>query len=169
MEEFLPILNEKFEITGSAPRSRFHYNPEVKLLHPVIHLHVLNSKNEIYLQLRPAHKLIQPGRWDTAVGGHVSYGETIEEALSRETQEEIGISSSGAVPLHSYIWETEAEKEYVHIFILQTDETPIVNKNEVEAGKFLDLSAISSKEIEELFTPNLIYEIDILREMGILK
>lgn len=39
------------------------------LLHPVVHLHLFNSRGELYLQKRPEWKDIQPGRWDTAVGG----------------------------------------------------------------------------------------------------
>ena len=54
------------------------------LLHPVVHLHLFNSRGELYLQKRPEWKDIQPGRWDTAVGGHVDYGETVDEALRRE-------------------------------------------------------------------------------------
>lgn len=40
------------------------------LLHPVVH-HLFNFRGELYLQKRPEWKDIQPGRWDTAVGGHV--------------------------------------------------------------------------------------------------
>ena len=64
-----------------------------------MHLHVFrsakgrlqgkNSKGEIYLQRRPEWKDIQPGKWDTAVGGHVDYGETPEDALRREVREDV--------------------------------------------------------------------------------
>lgn len=59
------------------------------LLHPVVHLHLFNSRGELYLQRRPVWKDIQPGRWDTAVGGHVDYGETVDDALRREVREEL--------------------------------------------------------------------------------
>ncbi|MBN1143304.1 MAG: hypothetical protein JXA72_02730, partial [Bacteroidales bacterium] len=75
-EEWLPLLNSKGEIIGKAPRSVCH--SDKSLLHPVVHLHVLNNNGEIYLQKRPMNKLVQPGKWDTAVGGHISYGEDVE-------------------------------------------------------------------------------------------
>ena len=63
-----------------------------KILHPVVHLHVFNSKGDLFLQHRPAWKDIQPDKWDTATGGHVDYGESVEEALYREVKEELGIT-----------------------------------------------------------------------------
>jgi isopentenyldiphosphate isomerase len=42
----------------------------------VVHLHVFNSRGELYLQKRPEWKDIQPGKWDTAVGGHIDLGES---------------------------------------------------------------------------------------------
>jgi len=59
-EEWLPIVNEKGEIIGKAPRSECHKNKQ--LLHPVVHLHVFNPKGELFLQKRPMNKLIQPGK-----------------------------------------------------------------------------------------------------------
>ena len=78
-EELFPIVDEDGNITGAATRGECHGGS--KLLHPVVHLHVFNSKGELYLQKRPEWKDIQPGKWDTAVGGHVDLGECIEDAL----------------------------------------------------------------------------------------
>ena len=68
-EEMFPIVDEEGNITGAATRGECHNGS--KLLHPVVHLHVFNSRGELYLQKRPDWKDIQPGKWDTAVGGHI--------------------------------------------------------------------------------------------------
>ena len=88
--EVFPLVDEEGNVIGSATRGECHDGS--KLLHPVVHLHVFNGKGELYLQKRPLWKDIQPGKWDTAVGGHIDYGETPEKALCREVSEELGVT-----------------------------------------------------------------------------
>ena len=85
-EEF-PIVDEMGNILGAITRG--HAHDGCKILHPVVHLHVFNSKGELYLQHRPAWKDIQPDKWDTACGGHVDLGESVNQALHREVREEV--------------------------------------------------------------------------------
>ena len=73
-KEIFPIVDKEGNVTGSATRGECHNGS--KLLHPVVHMHVFNSRGEVYLQKRPEWKDIQPGKWDTSVGGHIDYGET---------------------------------------------------------------------------------------------
>jgi len=93
-EEWLPLVNEEGAITGKAPRSVIHNGS--LLLHPVVHLHVITPRKTLLLQKRPLSKAIQPGKWDTAVGGHISAGEDLETALKRGTEEEIGLKDFSA-------------------------------------------------------------------------
>lgn len=58
--ELFPIVDETGNVIDSATRGEFHSGS--KLLHPVVHLHVFNSKGDIYLQRRPDWKDIQPGK-----------------------------------------------------------------------------------------------------------
>ena len=88
-EELFPLVDEAGNVIGKATRRECHSGS--MLLHPVVHLHVFNSTGELYLQKRSMSKDIQPGKWDTSVGGHVDYGEDIEAALRREAREELGL------------------------------------------------------------------------------
>lgn len=115
-EEILPIVSEAGDVIGAAPRSVVHGNPD--LLHPVVHCLVTNGSGALLLQLRGRHKDVQPSRWDTSVGGHVGFGESIDAAVIREVAEEIGISpaSDQLEFLYRYVMHSAIESELVHTF-----------------------------------------------------
>ena len=85
--EYFPIVESNGLVIGRSTREYCHGGS--KPLHPVIHIHIIDRFCRIYLQKRAMNKDIQPGKWDTAVGGHVSYGESIVEAVYREAYEEL--------------------------------------------------------------------------------
>ena len=118
-EEIFPIVNTEGEVVGSATREECHAG--TFLLHPVVHLHIFNSAGELYLQKRVMTKKIQPGKWDTAVGGHVDYGERIEDALLRETREELGVRDFTPEFLMRYEFRSQIEAELVYIYKCEYD------------------------------------------------
>lgn len=166
-EEILPVVNEEGKVIGKALREDCHFQENEKLLHPVVHVHLLNSKGEIFLQYRPAFKKVQPDKWDTAVGGHVSFGESIDTALERESIEEIGINPVGAVLLTSYIWETEVERELIYLYVLRADLDPQINESELAGGRYWNAIELEMNINREKFTPNLVHELSILKKRGI--
>lgn len=159
-EEWLPLVDEKGNITGRATRKKVHQGPG--MLHPVVHLHVVNSKGQIYLQKRPLHKDTQPGKWDTAVGGHVDPGETIEQALLRETSEELNITGIRPVVLAQYKWETAVESELVFSFWTLYNAIPQFNKKELDDGRFWNVEEIRKNLGTGIFTANFENEFPVL-------
>jgi isopentenyldiphosphate isomerase len=150
-EEWLPLVDTEGKITGQAPRSVVHAGS--MLLHPVVHLHVVN-KNGIYLQKRPAFKQVQPNKWDTAVGGHVGVNEPIDKALAREAYEEIGLDTFNAQLLTQYVWKCKVEHELVFSFITHDNKPLTPNLSEVDEGKYWSFSEIDEQLGKNVFTPN---------------
>ena len=161
-EEWLPVVEESGKIIGKAPRSLCHKGE--KILHPVVHLHVLNPNGHIFLQKRPMQKLVQPGKWDTAVGGHISFGEDLETALRREAFEEIGLVNFSAKPLGSYRWDTDVESELVYYFLSYDYQKIRLHSDEVVEGRFWSPSQIEKQLGHDVFTPNFEFEYQLLKK-----
>lgn len=158
-EEIFPVVDPSGTVVGQATRGECHGGS--MLLHPVVHLHVFNSRGELYLQKRPAWKDIQPGRWDTAVGGHVDYGETIAEALRREVREELGITEFTSEAVAVYEFRSERERELVYVYRAVCD-GPVRPSDELDGGRFWSPQEIRENLGNGTFTPNFEGEVGLI-------
>ena len=102
--EFLPIVNERGNIVGRAAYFELHKGN--KLLHPVVHLHVINEKGE-------ATRLYW---W------HVAFGETPEKTLKRKMAETLDLPEAKPKLKRQYIRESKTEKELVYVFTVVSEE-----------------------------------------------
>lgn len=155
-DEWFPLVNEEGDVIGKATRRECHSGS--KLLHPVVHLHIFNDDGELYLQKRSEYKDIQPGKWDTAVGGHIDYNESVIDALYRESKEELDVKAFIPVFLYRYIFESEIERELVYTFRTIFTGPIRPDLKEVEAGRFWSIDEINTKIKSGVFTPNFQYE-----------
>ena len=166
-EEIFPLVDEEGNIIGKAPRSICHNG--TKLLHPVIHLHIFNSKGELFLQKRSPTKDIQPDKWDTSVAGHIDLGETPFDAALREAKEELAIVNIHPLFIEKHIIETNIERELSYCYYCVYNGDFILNKDELSDGSFWTLDEIKASLNKDLFTLNFEMDFKNILSNGLLE
>ncbi len=156
------------EVIGTAPRRRCHGDPS--LIHRSVHVVVYSTDgNAVLLQKRKMTKDIQPGKWDTAVGGHLMIGETYEQAAARETGEELGIHAGEQLRfLFDFKVRNEIESENIRVFAIACDGPFFPQESELDGVDFFaidDLKRRLASGKTEDFTPLLCRELAMLPEI----
>ncbi|HTZ17101.1 MAG TPA: NUDIX domain-containing protein [Dissulfurispiraceae bacterium] len=139
-DEIFEIVDADGNVLGLRSRAEVHQDPS--LLHKVAHVLVFNESGELLLQRRSMNKDVEPGKWDTSVGGHVSPGEDIKAAAFREMEEELGISCNDMDFLYSYIFSGRHESELVFSYRCTHNGPFTYNVEEIDAVAFWRLDDI---------------------------
>lgn len=162
-DELLEVIDAEGRVLGLRRRDEIHGDPSLR--HRAVHVLVENSAGELLLQKRSQQKKVQPGRWDTSVGGHVDPGESYEQAALRELGEELGIELTDAAALehrHDYVWRSPIETEHVRTFAI-THEGPFApSPVEIDALRFFSREELRRTMGDGSLTPNLEHELDRL-------
>ena len=166
MEELFDIYDENGNHIGTAPRRLCHGDPS--LLHHTAHVVVIHPETgDILLQKRTLTKDIQPGKWDTAVGGHLALGEDYETGARRELAEELGISGNvELIHLFDSSIRNEIESEDVRVFGALIADGFNFDPNEIAEIRFWDRASLENPDAQREFTPNLILELEMLKQTG---
>lgn len=143
MEELVDIITPDGKYLGVVTKSVAH---QKNLLHKTVIAQLINSRGE-YCFVKQASNKQDPGQFVSPVGGHVSSGETDEEALIRECQEECGITPASYKLVGTTIYNREIigrkENHYFVVYKIYTDQDPILNHESIEF-KWFSLREIKS-------------------------
>lgn len=159
--EYFPIVEPSGIVVGRSSREYCHSG--AKPLHPVVHIHIIDRFSRIYLQKRSMTKDIQPGKWDTAVGGHVSYGESILEATYREASEELKLVEFNPIHMMTYEFESSVEREMVCVFAVVGSYELYPDPEEVDEGRWWSIEEIDDALGKGILTPNFESEYEMIR------
>ncbi|MFV0540419.1 MAG: NUDIX hydrolase [Aestuariibaculum sp.] len=152
MDEYIDIVDKLGIPTGkTALKSEIH---QKGFYHNTVHLWLYTNNKHILLSQRSAKKIICPLMWDVSVAGHIDAGEMVEQAIIRETQEEIGLNINiealykiGVFECFQTYGNGIIDNEFHHTFIAKLD-TPltdlVIQKDEVEALKLVSFSEFQS-------------------------
>lgn len=86
--EVLDVVDKFDRVIGKSTRSEIH---QLGLLHRSVHLLVFDDSGRLLLQKRSMNKDEAPGRWCSSVAGHLDSGESYDDCVVREAEEEIGL------------------------------------------------------------------------------
>tara|TARA_R110002049_G_scaffold609_1_gene3405 strand:+ start:3154 stop:3672 length:519 start_codon:yes stop_codon:yes gene_type:complete len=155
MKEQVILVDENDKPIGLMEKIEAH---EKALLHRAFSVFVFNEKGELMLQQRAASKYHSPLLWTNTCCSHQRDGESNVEAGRRRLQEEMGFVTE-IKEVFSFIYKAPfdnglTEHELDHVMVGRYDDAPNINKEEVEAYKWMTLENVK-KDIEtnpEIYT-----------------
>ena len=137
------LVDEKDNPIGLMEKIKAH---EEAVLHRAFSVFVINTKGELLLQKRALHKYHSPGLWTNTCCSHQRPGETNVEAGRRRLREEMGMDCE----LEDAFWfiykaafdNGLTEHELDHVLVGYSEESPVINADEVADYKWMPLESI---------------------------
>ncbi|MBR4390835.1 MAG: isopentenyl-diphosphate Delta-isomerase [Bacteroidales bacterium] len=141
--EYVVLVDHNDTQIGIMEKMAAHIVPR---LHRAFSIFIFNSKGELLLQQRAFTKYHSPGLWTNTCCSHPRNGETMKQATSRRLLEEMGITCE-MQEVFTFIYKAPVglgliEHEFDHVFFGQSDDTPVINSDEVAAWKYMSLDLI---------------------------
>ena len=138
------LVDENDNQVGVMPKLEAH---QKGLLHRAFSIFIFNSKYELLLQKRASSKYHSGGLWTNTCCSHPREGEDILDAANRRLIEEMGIETS-LRKVHEFIYKAEldndlTEYEFDHVFYGVYNEEPIINKDEADDFKWIDMDSLN--------------------------
>jgi 16S rRNA (adenine1518-N6/adenine1519-N6)-dimethyltransferase len=143
-EEIFDVCDEHDRVIGQAPRSVVHANA---WLHRAVHIFVFNSQGQFLLHRRSAKKDQSPLTYTSSASGHLSAGESYDEAAPREVEEELGLTGP-LERLATFPATFETAFEHTVLYRLVTDDAPIPNTEEIESLEIVSLDEVKRRLAE---------------------
>lgn len=145
VEEQVVLVDENDNQVGLMPKMEAH---EKGLLHRAFSVFTFNDKGELLLQQRAADKYHSPLLWTNTCCSHQRNGETSLQAGKRRLQEEMGFTCE-LEEVFSFIYKAPfdnglTEHELDHVLVGKYTDNPVINKEEVEAFKWMTLKEVKA-------------------------
>ena len=148
-EEKVILVDKNDNQVGLMPKLEAH---EKGVLHRAFSIFIFNSKYELLLQKRASSKYHSGGLWTNTCCSHPREGEDTLDAANRRLDEEMGIKTS-LRKVYDFIYKAEldnqlTEHEFDHVFYGVCDNDPILNKDEAEDFKWVDMETLNNDIIK---------------------
>ena len=161
--EFVVLVDEQDNPIGKMEKQQAHIEG---LLHRAFSIFIFNSEKKLLLQKRASSKYHCGGLWTNSCCSHPRENENIQDAANRRLAEEMGMQCS-LTPIFTFVYKAGfenglTEHEFDHVFFGESNQTPKINTEEVEAYRYISMDDLQQeiKEFPEKFTPWFIIALD---------
>ena len=118
------------------------------LLHRAFSIFIFNSNHQLLLQKRAISKYHSGGLWTNTCCSHPREGEETINAANRRLIEEMGIKTN-LRKVFDFIYKAEldnelTENEFDHVFYGIYNEDPIINTEEADDFKWIDMETLNN-------------------------
>ena len=142
--EQLILVDEQDHELGRLPKDRCHDGDGI--LHRAFSLFIFDGQGRLLLQQRSAQKRLWPLFWSNSCCSHPRHGESMDEAVHRRLQQELGISSDLRF-LFKFIYQARygdhgSEHELCWVYLGRSTDPVTPNRNEVADWRFVDVAEI---------------------------
>jgi isopentenyl-diphosphate delta-isomerase len=143
VEEQVILVDTNDNQIGLMPKMEAH---EKAVLHRAFSVFIFNDSGELMLQQRASEKYHSPLEWTNTCCSHQRDGETSLDAGKRRLKEEMGFECE-LEEIFTFIYKAPfenglTEHELDHVMIGKYNESPIINKDEVEAYTWMTLEEV---------------------------
>ncbi len=140
-DELLDLVDDQDQVIGTILRSQAYEQQKLASLRAVWLL-IKNEHGQFWIPERSAKKVNSPSSWDGSTVGHVSSGETYEQSMIREVQEELNFDISG-MPYKSIgkLTPHTGSVSFIEVFELQVSDDFVIDYNPDDFSYFYWLSA----------------------------
>jgi isopentenyldiphosphate isomerase len=149
-QELVDVIDDQGRVVGTVSRKEMRSR---RLPHRCVYILVFNLRGELFVHLRTATKDVNPGYWDTTVGGVLSAGESFDAGARRELAEELGIAAD-LEPLFPFRYADTATVVQAMVYRTAHDGPFRLQPEEIVRGEFASLNEIDERSRREPFCPD---------------
>jgi isopentenyldiphosphate isomerase len=148
--ELVDVIDDAGNTVGVVTRREMRLN---RLPHRCTYVLVFNTRGELFIHQRTPIKDVYPSYWDICVGGVLAAGETFDQGVLREIQEEIGVEAQ-VEPLFPFHF-NDARTIVQGMVYKTTHDGPFrLQPEEIVAGEFASVADVLRRTTSVPFCPD---------------
>ena len=161
MEEVFDVVDDDDNVIGQVSRKKAHTEGHI---HRSVLFFIFDREGRVCVNQRTYSKEFYPGHWSIVFGGHVHAGETYEDTVVREAEEEAGVAGKPFYMASFHKRFDAADRENVRVYGFVSNGDLHLDPGEIFQGVFLTIDELEQKLMRERFLPETPRLLEILKD-----